>query len=122
MEKEQVENLEEGQLVEGTIAFIKDYGVAIEVSVGFHGLLHVSDVSQQSIEDLNKIFNVGDLIRAVIIHIDRQKQRVSLSTSVLEEMPGDMIIDPKKVFQDAKNMAKKIFREEWIMFRCSNFC
>ncbi len=103
--QEQVASLEVGQLLEGSITMIKEYGVAIDISNGFHGLLHISNISQQPVVDPNTIFNVGDFVKAIIVDIDKPKGRVSLSTSVLEVNPGDMIIDSKKVFEDAETMA-----------------
>lgn len=104
---DKVQALEVGQLIDGTITRVKDYGLFVHIGDGFHALLHISDISQEDIQHPSQIFSEGDSVRAVIISIDRPKKRISLSTSVLEPEPGDMLRDRQKVYEKAEEIAEK---------------
>nr|YP_007878176.1 30S ribosomal protein S1 [Calliarthron tuberculosum]AGA63787.1 30S ribosomal protein S1 [Calliarthron tuberculosum] len=66
-----------GQITNGKITKITNYGIFIEVH-GFSGLLHISEISNENINNLH-IFNIGDIITIKIIHIDQQQGRLSVS-------------------------------------------
>ncbi|MBV8884376.1 MAG: S1 RNA-binding domain-containing protein [Chroococcidiopsidaceae cyanobacterium CP_BM_RX_35] len=102
-------HLELGQLVEGKVTGIKPFGVFIDLD-GISGLLHIKQVSQNYIESLPALFHSDQLIKAVIIDLDAGKGRVSLSTRVLENYPGEMLEKMDEVMASAEaraNRAKK---------------
>jgi len=102
-------NVETGTILEGTVRGIKPYGVFIE-SGGVSGLLHISQISHEHVEDLTSVFTLGDKVKALVVSQDREKGRVSLSTKVLEPEPGDMLRSPQTVFERAEEMAAR-YRE-----------
>ncbi len=108
--KEQVQDLEIGQLIDGPIERIKDSWVSVHLGDGFNALLHISNISQMEVEHPSEVFSKGDWVRAVIIDLDKEKGRVSLSTSALEPEPGDMLRDPKEVYESAGEMADRYCR------------
>jgi len=69
--------LEEGTVVTGTVKNITDYGVFIDLG-GIDGLLHVTDISWGRVGHPSEYFKVGDEVKVVVLHIDRDKERVSL--------------------------------------------
>ena len=81
--------LEIGQLVEGKVTGVKPFGVFIDVD-GMSALLHIKQISQKFIENLDQIFQAGQLVQAVIIDLDEGKGRIALSTRVLENFPGEI--------------------------------
>jgi small subunit ribosomal protein S1 len=99
-------NLEIGQLVEGAIASIKPFGVFVEFE-GTTGLLHINQISKNYISDLNALFEPGQSIKALIVDLDEAKRRVSLSTKVLENYPGEMTEKMAEVMADAEIRAEK---------------
>jgi small subunit ribosomal protein S1 len=101
-----ISELEIGQLVEGTISGIQSFGVFVDFA-GTTGLLHVKEVSQNYIESLPATFKVGESIKAVIIDLDQQKGRVSLSTKVLENRPGEMLEEKANVMAEAEARARR---------------
>jgi small subunit ribosomal protein S1 len=82
--------IEEGQVVEGIIKNVTDYGVFIDLG-GMDGLLHVTDISWGRAENPQKVFRIGDPIRVKILKYDREKQRVSLGLKQLSEDPWESV-------------------------------
>lgn len=68
-----------GTEVTGPITGITDFGVFMEIEEGIEGLVHISELSHDHIEDVNEHFKRGDEITAVILNIDPVEQRASLS-------------------------------------------
>jgi small subunit ribosomal protein S1 len=98
--------LELGQLVVGKITGIKPFGVFVDLE-GISGLLHIKQVSQNYIESLPALFQTGQSIKAVIIDLDEGKGRISLSTRVLENYPGEMTEKMDEVMASAEARANR---------------
>ncbi len=90
MRAEALTKLVQGALVPGTIVNMKPYGVFVDLG-GVTGLLHIKEVSGTRIDSLNTIFQVGQEIKVVISQVDEYNNRLSLSTKVLEEYPGEIL-------------------------------
>ncbi|SRR5579883_202854 len=99
--------LELGQLVEGQVTGIKPFGVFVDLD-GINALLHIKQVSQKFIENLEKLFQVGQSIKAIIIDLDEGKGRVALSTRVLENFPGEMLENMPEVMASAEARAERV--------------
>lgn len=100
-------HLEPGQLVEGKITGIKPFGVFVDLN-GVSGLLHIKQVSQNYIESLAAVFQLGQSIKAVIVDMDEGKGRISLSTKVLESHPGEMLKNMAEVMTNAESRANRV--------------
>ncbi|KAH6808573.1 ribosomal protein S1 [Perilla frutescens var. frutescens] len=94
-----------GSVVVGTVQSLKPYGAFIDIG-GINGLLHVSQISHDRVSDLATVLQPGDTLKVMILSHDRERGRVSLSTKKLEPTPGDMIRNPKLVFEKAEEMAQ----------------
>ncbi|MBW1926501.1 MAG: 30S ribosomal protein S1 [Deltaproteobacteria bacterium] len=79
-------SLEEGQIREGDVKNITDYGVFVDLG-GIDGLLHITDMSWGRVEHPSKLFNVGDTIRVKVLTYDRENEKVSLGIKQLTEDP-----------------------------------
>jgi len=98
--------LELGQLVEGKIVSIKPFGAFVEFD-GTTGLLHIKQISQSFIESLSAVFQIGQPIKAMIIDLDEGKGRISLSTRMLENYPGEMLENMAEVMDSALARAER---------------
>ncbi len=98
--------LEIGQLVEGKVTGIKPFGVFVDLN-GMSALLHIKQVSQKFIESLEKFFQVGQTIKAVIIDLDEGKGRVALSTRIFENFPGEVLENMDEVMASAEARAHR---------------
>ncbi|MDJ1182410.1 S1 RNA-binding domain-containing protein [Roseofilum casamattae] len=92
--------LEVGQLVEGKIANIKPFGLFIDLGSAT-GLIHIKQISQSYIESLFSTFEIGQPIKAIVINIDEGKGRISLSTRILENYPGELLENMEEVMASA---------------------
>ena len=99
-------NLNLGQLIQGKVLAVKPYGFFVDLG-GFSGLLHQSSVTNGSIRNLQEIFGVGETINALVTEIDLEKGRIALDTALLENSPGELLIDKEKVFEEANERALK---------------
>ena len=104
--EKKMNRLEVGEVVVGNVKGIKPYGAFIDIG-GVSGLLHISEISHEHIETPHNILNVNDQMKVMIIDLDSERGRISLSTKALEPEPGDMLTDPQKVFNKAEEMAAK---------------
>jgi len=95
-----------GDVVSGIVKAIKPYGAFVEIN-GISGLLHISQISYDRIDNLETVLSVNTVIKCMIIDHDKVNGRIALSTKTLEPEPGDMIKDPKKVFDMAEATAAK---------------
>jgi small subunit ribosomal protein S1 len=102
--------LEVGEVVLGVVRGIKPYGAFIDIG-GVSGLLHISEISHDHIDTPHNVFNVNDEVKVMIIDLDADRGRISLSTKQLEAEPGDMVRDPLVVYAGAEEMAAK-YREQ----------
>ena len=104
--EKKMNRLEVGEVVVGSVKGIKPYGAFIDIG-GVSGLLHISEISHEHIETPHNVLNVNDQMKVMIIDLDSERGRISLSTKALEPEPGDMLTDPQKVFSKAEEMAAK---------------
>jgi small subunit ribosomal protein S1 len=104
--------LEVGEVVIGAVRGIKPYGAFIDIG-GVSGLLHISEISHDHIDTPHSVFNVNDEVKVMIIDLDAERGRISLSTKQLEPEPGDMIKDRQLVYDKAEEMAVK-YREQML--------
>jgi small subunit ribosomal protein S1 len=98
--------LQIGQLVEGKVSSIKPFGVFIDLE-GISGLLHIKQVSQKYIENLSQLFSSGQILKALVIDLDEGRGRVSLSTRVLENYPGEMVDKMADVMDTAEERSER---------------
>ena len=99
--------LEIGQLIEGKIVGIKPFGIFVDFE-GTTGLLHINQISKNYVASLQSLFEVGQPLKAVIIDLDEAKRRVSLSTKVLENYPGEMLEKMSEVMAEAASRLPKV--------------
>jgi len=104
--EQQMADLSRGDIINGLVKALKPYGAFVEVG-GMSGLLHISQISYDRIEDLEKVLQPGMQVKCMIIDHDKVNGRIALSTKTLEPEPGDMLRDSDKVFELAEETAKK---------------
>ncbi|AMU96092.1 MULTISPECIES: 30S ribosomal protein S1 [Sphingopyxis] len=83
-----IQNLEEGQIIEGAVKNITDYGAFVDLG-GIDGLLHVTDMSYKRVNHPSEVINIGDTVKVQIIRINRDTQRISLGMKQLESDPWE---------------------------------
>jgi len=81
-------SLAEGQVIEGVVKNITDYGAFVDLG-GIDGLLHVTDISYKRVNHPSELLNIGDTVKVQIIRINRETQRISLGMKQLESDPWE---------------------------------
>jgi len=86
------ERYPEGTTIEGRIKNITDFGVFIGIDEGIDGLVHISDISwTKRIKHPSELFKKGQVVQAVVLHIDKEKERFSLGIKQLTQDPWDEV-------------------------------
>src|SRR6478752_1346425 len=87
---ELIDKLAEGQVIDGVVKNITDYGAFVDLG-GIDGLLHVTDMSYKRVNHPSEVINIGDTVKVQIIRINADTQRISLGMKQLESDPwGDV--------------------------------
>lgn len=73
------EKYEVGQVIEGRILQIKEYGAFVELEPGLDGLVHISEVAHKRVGNIADELSVGQVVKAKILEIDKDRKRISLS-------------------------------------------
>jgi small subunit ribosomal protein S1 len=87
-----VQNLEEGQIVDGTVKNITDYGAFVDLG-GIDGLLHVTDMAWRRVNHPSELLTIGQTIKVQIVRINQETHRISLGMKQLESDPWAAIGD-----------------------------
>jgi small subunit ribosomal protein S1 len=85
---ELVQNLSEGQVVDGVVKNITDYGAFVDLG-GIDGLLHVTDVAWKRVNHPSDVLSVGQTVKVQIIRINPETQRISLGMKQLDKDPWE---------------------------------
>jgi small subunit ribosomal protein S1 len=84
--------LAEGQVRQGIVRSVKDFGAFVDLG-GVDGLLHVSEMSWQRVQDVSSIVQPGQTIKVVVLKIDRERRKVSLGLKQLMPSPWDSVTE-----------------------------
>ncbi|MFS9297421.1 30S ribosomal protein S1 [Streptococcus oralis] len=82
------QKLAKGDVVEGTVKRLTDFGAFVEVLPGIDGLVHVSQISHKRIENPKEALTVGQEVTVKVLDVNADAERVSLSIKALEERPA----------------------------------
>jgi small subunit ribosomal protein S1 len=94
--KEILEGLEKGQILEGTVKAITDFGVFVDLG-GVDGLVHITDLSWGRINHPKEVVELDQKIKVVVTDFDKEKKRISLSLKQLTPHPWENIEEKYKV-------------------------
>jgi small subunit ribosomal protein S1 len=85
---ELIESLKEGQILEGVVKNITDYGAFVDLG-GVDGLLHVTDIAWKRINHPSEALHIGQTVKVQVIRFNPETQRISLGIKQLEADPWD---------------------------------
>jgi small subunit ribosomal protein S1 len=98
-----------GQPAKGKISSITDYGLFVEVAPNVEGLVHISEISwTDRINDLHKKFKEGQEIEVMVVSLDKENRRMSLSIKQLAKNPWELVDQEFKVGQKIKGTISNI--------------
>ena len=82
------QKLAKGDVVEGTVKRLTDFGAFVEVLPGIDGLVHISQISHKRVENPKDVLKVGQEVTVKVLEVNAADERVSLSIKALEERPA----------------------------------
>jgi small subunit ribosomal protein S1 len=84
--------LQPGQVVEGKISNIVDFGAFVDLE-GIDGLIHISELSWSHVNHPSEVLEIGQTVRVKVLDIDRERQRISLGLKQTQEDPWQRVLD-----------------------------
>jgi small subunit ribosomal protein S1 len=104
---ELVQNLAEGQVVDGVVKNITDYGAFVDLG-GIDGLLHVTDIAWKRVNHPSDVLHVGQNIKVQIIRINPETQRISLGMKQLDKDPWEVVAEKYPIGSKVKGRVTNI--------------
>jgi small subunit ribosomal protein S1 len=80
-----IESYNEGDVVEGRVTKVVTFGAFVEILPGVEGLVHISELAQHHVENPREIVSQGDAVNVLILEVDAERRRLSLSLKRVEE-------------------------------------
>ena len=74
-----------GNVVAGRVSRVADFGVFVELADGIEGLVHISELSREKVDNPNSLFKAGDEVGAVVLAVDRTNKKISLSVRAYQD-------------------------------------
>jgi small subunit ribosomal protein S1 len=102
-----LDRLQPGQVVEGTISNIVDFGAFVDLD-GIDGLIHISELSWSHVNHPSEILNIGDEVSVKVLDIDRQRQRISLGLKQTQEDPWQRVVDTYNIGDELEGSVTKV--------------
>jgi small subunit ribosomal protein S1 len=102
-----LDRLQPGQVVEGTISNIVDFGAFVDLD-GIDGLIHISELSWSHVNHPSEILNIGDEVSVKVLDIDRQRQRISLGLKQTQEDPWQRVVDTYNIGDELEGNVTKV--------------
>lgn len=103
-----IAQLQEQELATGKVIKFQPYGIFVDLG-GVTGLLHIKQISQGKVDSLENLFTIGEEIKVVVMEIDGYKNRISLSTKILETYPGE--------FTEKKDLVMETAQERLVNYK-----
>ena len=98
---------EVGSIIEGKVLKLKPFGAIVELDSSTQGLVHISQVANGFVQDINEHLKEGDIVKVKIINIDSENNKISLS---IREAQPQQSSRPRKPFNN--NGQKRNFSED----------
>jgi small subunit ribosomal protein S1 len=102
-----LDRLQPGQIVEGTISNIVDFGAFVDLE-GIDGLIHISELSWSHVNHPSEILSIGDTVSVKVLDIDRQRQRISLGLKQTQEDPWQRVVDTYNIGDELEGNVTKV--------------
>jgi small subunit ribosomal protein S1 len=102
-----LDRLQPGQVVEGSISNIVDFGAFVDLD-GIDGLIHISELSWSHVNHPSEILSIGDTVPVKVLDIDRERQRISLGLKQTQEDPWQRVVDTYNIGDELEGKVTKV--------------
>lgn len=84
----ELDDLEEGMVLEGTVTNVTDFGAFVDIGVHQDGLIHISEMADSFVKHPSEVIRVGDRVQSKVISVDKKNRRIGLSVRALSDGGG----------------------------------
>ncbi|MGA9173398.1 MAG: 30S ribosomal protein S1 [Thermoactinomyces sp.] len=105
--EETLRSLEEGQVLEGTVQRLTDFGAFVDIG-GVDGLVHVSELAWHRVEHPADVLKEGDRVKVKVLKVNREQERISLSIKETQEGPWEQVKKHIQVGDIVKGKVKRL--------------
>ncbi len=102
-----LKDLEVGMVLEGRVSNVANFGAFVDIGVKRDGMVHLSELSQEWVEDPRQVVQVGQIVKVKVLEVDPQRDRISLSMKALQMPTGGATKAAKTPPPGKKNAPKK---------------
>src|SRR5207244_583942 len=102
-----LDRLQPGQVVEGAISNIVDFGAFVDLD-GIDGLIHISELSWSHVNHPSEILSIGQVVPVKVLDIDRERQRISLGLKQTQEDPWQRVLDTYNLGDEIEGKVTKV--------------
>jgi len=102
-----IKDLKAGMTIEGRVSNVANFGAFVDIGIKQNGLIHVSELSNQFIDDPRKIVQVGQIVKVKILDIDHDRERIGLSIKALEQPVENIKIKNSRSNKSSKRPKRK---------------
>jgi small subunit ribosomal protein S1 len=102
-----LDRLQPGQVVEGSISNIVDFGAFVDLD-GIDGLIHISELSWSHVNHPSEVLSIGQVVPVKVLDIDRDRQRISLGLKQTQEDPWQRVVDTYRVGDELEGRVTKV--------------
>ncbi len=89
LRSQKMQQLETGQIIEGTVSGLAPFGAFVDIGVGRDGLVHISALSESRVARVEDVVQVGDKVQVRVLEVDAQSKRISLTMRLTEPEPSE---------------------------------
>lgn len=105
--KEAISSLKEGDVVEGTVQRLTDFGAFVNVG-GVDGLVHISQISHERVEQPSEVLEQGQKVKVKVLSVDADTQRISLSIKAAQPGPWENVAGEIKAGDIREGVVKRL--------------
>ncbi|PGM94419.1 30S ribosomal protein S1 [Bacillus cereus] len=105
--KEAISSLKEGDIVEGTVQRLTDFGAFVNVG-GVDGLVHISQISYERVEQPSEVLEKGQKVKVKVLSVDADTQRISLSIKAAQPGPWENVAGEIKAGDIREGVVKRL--------------
>jgi small subunit ribosomal protein S1 len=105
--QEILDRLQPGLVVEGRISNIVDFGAFVDLN-GIDGLIHISELSWSHVNHPSEVVSIGDEVQVKVLHIERDRQRISLGLKQTQEDPWQRVVSMYNVGDELEGQVTKV--------------
>ena len=83
------EQFDKGEVVQGTIDALEDYGAFVELAPNVRGMVHVSELAERRVNHPRDVVSIGDKVKVAVLEVDSRRRRLRLSMKQADKMEAD---------------------------------